>query len=652
MKNADYWRGRALILEEAAHKQGLDYVETLEREFQTASRRLQDEIEMWYARFATNNRISLSEAKRWLTGADLKEFRWTVQDYIKAGESLNPAFLKQLENASARVHISRLEALQLQLQQQIEVLYGNQLDGLDKTLRAIYQRGYYHTAFEIQRGFNLGWDLQRLNEKQLAAVLNRPWSTDAATFRDRCWKNKAELVSVVQTSLTQSIIRGDGPDRATKLIAERFKVSSNKAARLVMTEGAYFAAQSQKDCYHDLDVKEFEIVETLDGHTCDTCRDLDGAVFPMSDYEPGVTVPPFHPWCRGCTAPHFPDNYGERAARDAEGKVYYVPSTMKYRDWEKTFVDGGSKTGLTAAAVGSIMRSKGRDKLKQSILDQNKGILTETQQKELETILDGMTEDQLTLYNQMGVNFSRNYYDKKVGAAYWPSEHRVKMNINNPIWDKRIGSDMTGAWKTKFHEECHQLDHVLGLAKSPFGQTASGGLPGLTCSTITDVRSVTGAKLIKAINEDIISAINRAVDWRNAERVADGMEAVFKPISSLSRIPGDAKDSLIYWLKATYTTPKAKAQIDAFTDMVGLATENRIPLYSNGFWGHKPAYNRDRGKSGATSETFANIGALLFRGDKEAIEAVKELCPATWDAYSELFDEIAEYSKTHDLTYP
>ncbi|MGO0916540.1 hypothetical protein ACTPEM_26370, partial [Clostridioides difficile] len=43
------------------------------------------------------------------------------------------------ENASARVHITRLEALKLQIQQQVEVLYGNELDGIDKLMRDIYK---------------------------------------------------------------------------------------------------------------------------------------------------------------------------------------------------------------------------------------------------------------------------------------------------------------------------------------------------------------------------------------------------------------------------------------------------------------------------------------------------------------------------------
>ncbi|MDD3020938.1 MAG: minor capsid protein [Alphaproteobacteria bacterium] len=349
MKNAEYWRNRFLILENSADSQGMEYIETLQREYETASRRLQAEMNAWYTRFATNNGITLTEAKRWLTSKQLDEFKWTVQDYIKYGESvnLNPQWMKQLENASARVHISRLESLQLQLQQQIEVLNGNQLDGMDNLLRGIYSNGYYHTAFEIQKGLNIGWDLQSLNEKQLSTLLSKPWSTDGQTFRDRCWKNKTELVNTVQTNLVQSIIRGDGPDRATKAIAEKFRVGKNKAARLVMTESAYFSSQAQQNCFNELGVEQFEIIETLDSHTCEICADLDGKVFPMKDFEPGVTAPPFHPWCRGCTAPYFEDNDGERAARDQEGKVYYVPASMKYNDWKKSFVDGDNKEGLT-----------------------------------------------------------------------------------------------------------------------------------------------------------------------------------------------------------------------------------------------------------------------------------------------------------------
>lgn len=128
---------------------------------------------------------------------------------------------------------------------------------------------------------------------------------------------------------------------------------------MVHTETSYFNAQATKEAYNDLDVEKIEILETLDSRTCEVCGGLDGKVIPLSQYEPGVTVPPFHPNCRGTTCPAYDDMDGERAARNAEGKVYYVPANMTYKDWKAAFVDGGAKTGLIAATVKAII-TKGK----------------------------------------------------------------------------------------------------------------------------------------------------------------------------------------------------------------------------------------------------------------------------------------------------
>lgn len=346
------------ILQEVQLKKGQTYLDDLEKQYRIALANIEREITLWYERFADNNKITMAEARKMLNLDQLKEFRWSVEEYIKYGQenALNQQWMKELENASARVHISRLEALKLQMQQQIEVLYGNQSDGLDKLLRDIYSEGYYHTAFEIQRGFNIGWDLHDLDSNQLDKILSRPWSMDGRTFSDRIWVNKQQLIGSLQTQLTQAVIRGESPNVLIKNLAQQMNVDRNKAGRLIMTESAAFASAAQKDCFNDLDVERFEIVATLDSHTSEICQELDGKVFDMKDYEVGVTAPPFHPWCRTVTAPWFEDNYGERVARDEKtGKTYYVSSNMKYKEWKKKFVDGGSKDGLQEIGKNDII---------------------------------------------------------------------------------------------------------------------------------------------------------------------------------------------------------------------------------------------------------------------------------------------------------
>ena len=340
MKNREYWQQRFEILEQAQMDKAERYAETLDLEYRRASANVQKEIESWYQRIAVNNDVSIAEARRLLSTQELAELKWSVGEYINYGRenALNQRWVKQLENASARAHISRLEALQLQLQQQAEVLFGNQLDGIDRLARDIYKDGYYRTAFEVQRGFNVGWDLAAVDNRRLDRVLSNPWTTDDRTFRDRCWTQKQQLIGTLQTEQLQALMRGDPPDQVIKRIAHEFNVSRNRAARLVMTESAYFASAAQKDAFNELDVERYEIVATLDLHTSEICQGLDGHVEEMKNYEAGVTAPPFHPWCRSTTVPYFDDDFGERAARRGDGETYYVPADMTYPHWYSKYI--------------------------------------------------------------------------------------------------------------------------------------------------------------------------------------------------------------------------------------------------------------------------------------------------------------------------
>ena len=340
MKNSDYWKQRFTQLEEAQNKIGEIAVKKIEQLYRTAQKQMEAEIAVWYQRFAVNNGITLAEARKWLTGDDLEELKWDVQEYIKRGEenAISGAWKKQLENASAKYHISRLEALKIRAQQSLEVLYGQYGKTITDALSAVYESGYYHTAYELQKGFGVGWDIAGLDQRQIEKVLAKPWAADAYNFSERIWKNKDKLINEVHNTLTQNILRGQDPQKAIDAIAKKMQTSKYNAGRLVMTEEAYFSSAAQKEAFDELGVEQYEIVATLDTHTSDICRSLDGKVYPMKDYEAGVTAPPFHVWCRSTTAPYFEDDFGEigeRAARDEEGNTYYVPADTTFEQWKQ-----------------------------------------------------------------------------------------------------------------------------------------------------------------------------------------------------------------------------------------------------------------------------------------------------------------------------
>lgn len=360
MNNAEYWKLRFEQLEQAQNQKGVKAYADIERQYKEAQKQLEGQIARWYQRFATNNGISLAEARQYLKGADLKEFKWDVQEYIKYGQdnALNSGWMKELENASAKYHISKLEALKVQTQHSLEVMYAKQFGTMHGALSDAFESGYYHTAYELQHGFNVGWDIAGLDQAQIEKVLAKPWAADGYNFFERIWGNKNKLISEVHNELSRNIMLGADPQKAIDSLAKKMNTSKNNAGRLVMTEEAYFSSAAQKDCFESLGVEQYEIVATLDSHTSDICRSLDGKHFPMKDYQPGVTAPPFHVYCRSTTVPYFDEQFdiGERAARDEEtGKTYYIPDDMNYQEWKETFVDGGDKSGFDVLDDGSAL---------------------------------------------------------------------------------------------------------------------------------------------------------------------------------------------------------------------------------------------------------------------------------------------------------
>lgn len=367
MTNAEYWKQRFTQLEAAQNRKGATAYLEIEKQYKAAQNELEAQIARWYQRFADSNGISLAQAKQWLKGQDLAEFKWGVKEYIKYGKenAINGAWMQELENASSKFHISRLEALQIQTQNSLETMFAQQMGTMKKALSDVYASGYYHTAYAVQQGFGLGWDITGLDQAQIEKVLSKPWAVDGYNFSTRIWNSKTKLIGEVHNELSKNLLTGADPQKAIDSLAKKMGTSKSNAGRLVMTEQAYFSSAAQKDCFNDLDVEEYEIVATLDSHTSDICRSLDGKVFKMSDYKPGVTAPPFHVYCRSTTAPHFKDNFdaGERAARGADGKTYYVPDDVTYSEWKKAFVDG-DKSGFAEVQKNHFSRTEKRGTIK------------------------------------------------------------------------------------------------------------------------------------------------------------------------------------------------------------------------------------------------------------------------------------------------
>ena len=159
MKNKDYWANRIKIAQDKTLDRIYDeYVANIEKKYDRAIRDIEKDILVWYQRFADNNELSFADAQKLLKSDELEEFKWTVQDYIEKGKEngISADWAKELENASARVHISRLESLKYQLRQHAEELTQGKIKNTTDAAELAFTEGYYHTAYEFQKEIGVG----------------------------------------------------------------------------------------------------------------------------------------------------------------------------------------------------------------------------------------------------------------------------------------------------------------------------------------------------------------------------------------------------------------------------------------------------------------------------------------------------------------
>lgn len=340
MKSAAYWTGRMEQLNESLLNKGVPFTKAMQKEYRKAQIAIQTDVNNFYQRFADNNGIvSLADAKKVLRAGELKEFKWSVEDYIARGKenAIDQRWMKELENASIRVRVTRLESIQLQMRQHIEEMSAKRLTGTTELLGGVYKDGYYRSIFELQKGAGIGASFAKMDKRRLEAILSAPWAPDGSNFSSRIWADRVRLNGELRNIYTQGLISGKTSKQMIQQLQDRMGVSYRAAERLILTESAYFAGQASLAGFRELGVEQYRYTATLDKRTSPTCRDLDGKVFDVSDAQPGVNFPPMHVYCRSTTIPHYDDNIKERVARDDDGKSYKVPEDIDYSEWEKEY---------------------------------------------------------------------------------------------------------------------------------------------------------------------------------------------------------------------------------------------------------------------------------------------------------------------------
>lgn len=293
LSNEEYWAKR----EAYKLKKGLKDLKKIEKElvdeYKKAMNEIGKEISNLFYKYAKDNNLSYSDAKKYLNSSEFKEFKRDLKSYMKLIEETgDEELLLELNTLAMKSRISRLEEMFYQCGKYINEVYESTNKRLQIAYSSTIKDNYYQTIYDIHKAIGVGVSFSYIDNDMIKEILAFPWS--GRHYSQRLWSNRTKLKNAMVEELTQMLIQGKGVKETSKALSKRLDADLKNCIRLIQTEHAYFMETASQKAYDELDIDKYKILATLDKRTSKICQDLDGEVFNVKDAVVGVNMPPFH----------------------------------------------------------------------------------------------------------------------------------------------------------------------------------------------------------------------------------------------------------------------------------------------------------------------------------------------------------------------
>lgn len=197
-------------------------------------------------------------------------------------------------------------------------------------LSKVYQDTYYKNAYVMDSGMKVDLKFDILKKEFIDSVVNTEFKGEM--YSDRIWKNKADMIDKLKSSLTD-VMNGDTHlDKVAKDFEKTFNATAYESRRLINTESARVQSQASDDIAHSTNVTKQIYLATLDMKTSEECATLDGTIYDIDD--PDKVIPPEnHPNCR-CVLCNMPsEDWQPTKRKDNETKE--IIDYVNYSEWKQ-----------------------------------------------------------------------------------------------------------------------------------------------------------------------------------------------------------------------------------------------------------------------------------------------------------------------------
>ncbi len=262
------------------------------KEYEKAYKEITANIYDFYDKYASDKGMTFEEAKKRVRKIDLDDYVERANAYRRS-KNKDSEGLKRLNAQLATSKINRLELLKYQLE-------FSMIKSGDKR-EQLFTDYLKNSSSYIYDAVTKGQAIGHINPKEIEAILQLPWSGD--NYSGRLWKNNDLLVNQLQDILVKNAINHQNPKVIARQLRDKFSASKSATERLTRTESTYVANATIAKRYADMGVVEYEFYTNMDSRTSDVCKHLNGKIFKLKDYQPGLNAPAMHPNCRSRIIP-------------------------------------------------------------------------------------------------------------------------------------------------------------------------------------------------------------------------------------------------------------------------------------------------------------------------------------------------------------
>lgn len=316
MSSYDYWKER----EEAQRKKNIkdekEYDKEIKKIYQNMMDRINNEIYSFYAKYASDNGVTMREAKKRASKLDIEEYARKAAKYVEK-KNFSKQANEEMKLYNLTMKVNRLELLKANIG--LELIKGHNI-----LYQFFYKLLHRRVTNEADRLSGILGDTVIANKKFADSIVNASFHN--ATFSDRIWMHQDLLKNDINNLLQTGLIQGRNPNLLARDLRKRFNVKLSDAERLMRTEMARVQIDAQMKSYVANGIDEFEYIACGGSDVCDICKKLDGKVFKVSKMMISENAPPMHPNCHCSTGVHI-DN------KEYEDWLNYIESGGTTKEW-------------------------------------------------------------------------------------------------------------------------------------------------------------------------------------------------------------------------------------------------------------------------------------------------------------------------------